>query len=155
MHRLSLVAASRGYSLLCADFSLGWLHLFRSTGSKRVGFSSCGAQAWLPCSVWDLPVSEIKLVSPALAGGFLSTGLPGKSWLGYLTTLFLIENLQWCTLFIREKYKWFLPYGKDSLTGYDFFVFPWRALSVLFLPSSLILIFLRYLSWWSITTPVP
>ena len=42
-HGLSLVAASRGYSLLrCAGFSLQWLLLLRSTGSRRVGFSSCG-----------------------------------------------------------------------------------------------------------------
>ena len=35
---LSLVAASRGYSLLwCAGFSLWWLLLLQSTGSRRVG----------------------------------------------------------------------------------------------------------------------
>ena len=44
--RLSLVAASRGHSLLrCAGFSLRWLLLLRSTGSRRMGFSNCGAQA--------------------------------------------------------------------------------------------------------------
>ena len=43
--RLSLVAASRGYSLLqCAGFSLQWLLLW-STGSRHTGFSSCGAWA--------------------------------------------------------------------------------------------------------------
>ena len=42
---LSLVAASGGYSSLrCAGFSLRWLLLLRSTGSRRAGFSSCGAQ---------------------------------------------------------------------------------------------------------------
>ena len=47
---LSLVAASRGYSSLwCAGFSLQWLLLLRSTGSRHAGFSSCGslAQSWL------------------------------------------------------------------------------------------------------------
>ena len=48
---LSLVAASRGYSSLqCTGFSLRWLLLLRSTGSRRVGFSSCGTwarQFWL------------------------------------------------------------------------------------------------------------
>ena len=44
--RLSLVATSGGYSLLqCAGFSLRWLLLLWSTGSKRAGFSSCGSQA--------------------------------------------------------------------------------------------------------------
>ena len=44
--RLSLVEASRGYSSLrCAGFSLRWLLLLRSTGSRHMGFSSCGSQA--------------------------------------------------------------------------------------------------------------
>ena len=44
--RLSLVAASGGYSSLwCAGFSLQWLLLLRSTGSRRAGFSSCGTWA--------------------------------------------------------------------------------------------------------------
>ena len=43
---LSLVAVSRGYSSLwCVGFSLWWLLLLRSTGSRRAGFSSCGSQA--------------------------------------------------------------------------------------------------------------
>ena len=38
----SLVAGSGGYSLLrCMDFSLWWLLLLRTTGSRRAGFSSC------------------------------------------------------------------------------------------------------------------
>ena len=43
---LSLVAASRGYSSLrCEGFSLRWLLLLPSTGSRRAGFSSCGTWA--------------------------------------------------------------------------------------------------------------
>ena len=43
---LSLVAASGGYSSLrCVGFSLQWLLLLRSTGSRRTGFSSCGTRA--------------------------------------------------------------------------------------------------------------
>ena len=42
--RLSLVAASGGYSLLwCVGFSLQWLLLW-STGSRCVGFSNFGAR---------------------------------------------------------------------------------------------------------------
>ena len=41
-----LVLVSGGYSSLrCTGFSLRWLLLLWSTGSRRVGFSSCGAQA--------------------------------------------------------------------------------------------------------------
>ena len=49
--RLSLVAASGGYSLLqCAGLSLQWPLMLLSTGSRHVGFSSCGMRAqqlWL------------------------------------------------------------------------------------------------------------
>ena len=45
-HEFSLVAASGGYSSLwCAGFSLWWLLLLWSTGSRHVGFSSCGTRA--------------------------------------------------------------------------------------------------------------
>ena len=44
--RLSLVAVSRGYSSLwCVGFSLQWLLLLWSTGSRYADFSSCGSQA--------------------------------------------------------------------------------------------------------------
>ena len=43
---LSLVAASGGHSFLWyAGFSLQWLLLLWTTGSRRKGFSSCGMQA--------------------------------------------------------------------------------------------------------------
>ena len=46
--RLSLVVVSGGYSLLrCTGFSLWWLLLLQSTGSRRVGFSSCSTRAQL------------------------------------------------------------------------------------------------------------
>ena len=45
-HGLSLVAVSGGYSLLRgAGFSLWWLLLLQSTGSRRPGFCSCGTRA--------------------------------------------------------------------------------------------------------------
>ena len=44
--RLSLVAANGGYSSLQqVGFSLRWLLLLQSTGSKCAGFSSCGTRA--------------------------------------------------------------------------------------------------------------
>ena len=57
-----------------------------STGSRCEGFSSCGTQAQLPFGLWDLPRLGIKPVSPALAGGFLTTGPPGKSKFVFLCT---------------------------------------------------------------------
>ena len=78
VRRLSLVVVSRGYSLLrCAGFSLRWLLLLQSTGSRHMG-SSCGAQALLLRGMWDPPGPGLEPVSPALAGGFLTTAPPGK-----------------------------------------------------------------------------
>ena len=45
-HGLSLVAPSGVYSSLqCMGFSLQWLLLLRSTGSRHTGFSSCSMWA--------------------------------------------------------------------------------------------------------------
>ena len=80
-----------GSSLQCAGCSLWWLLLLRSTGSRHVGFGSCGSRA-LECrlssygaraqlfhSMWDLLGPGLEPVFPALAGGFSTTAPPGKS----------------------------------------------------------------------------
>ena len=51
----------------------------RAPALGHSGFSGCGTQAELPRGIWDLPGSGIKPTSPALAGGFSTTELPGKS----------------------------------------------------------------------------
>ena len=83
-HGLSLVAGEWGLLLWCVGFSLWWLLLLWSVGSRHVGFSSCGMwalQLWLMgsraqaqqlwhtalVSPWDLPGSGNKPVSPILA----------------------------------------------------------------------------------------
>ena len=54
--------------------------MLQSAGSRHAGFNSCGTWAqWLLCSMQDLPRPEVEPVSLALAGGFLTTGPPGKS----------------------------------------------------------------------------
>ena len=62
-----------------SGFSLRWLLSSWSTGSRRVGFSSCGPSAQLLCGMWNLPGTGIELMCPALADGFLSSLPPGKS----------------------------------------------------------------------------
>ena len=108
-HGLSLVAASGGYSSLrCAGLSLRWLLLLRSTGSRHAGFSSCGSWA-LECrlsscgpwalllrGMWDLPGPGLEPVSPALAGGFLTTVPPGKSLPGDISVRW--ASAQWSPL---------------------------------------------------------
>ena len=78
-----------GYSLLqCTSFSLRWLPLLRSTGSRGAGFSSCGTWAQLLRGMWDLPRPGIEPMSPALAGGFQSTVPPGKLSASFLKVTF-------------------------------------------------------------------
>ena len=52
-----------------------------SCGSRALErrLSSCGTRAQLLCGIWDLPGPGLEPVSPALAGGFLTTAPPGKS----------------------------------------------------------------------------
>ena len=91
LHGLSLVV-SGGCSLLWyTGFSLRWPLLLCGIGCKRAGCNSCrsqavecglcscGTRAKLPHGIWDLTRSVMKPMSPALAGGFLATGPPGKS----------------------------------------------------------------------------
>ena len=44
-----------------------------------LGLGSGGTRAQFLCGMWYLPRTGIEPVSPALAGGFLSTAPPGKS----------------------------------------------------------------------------
>ena len=83
--RLSLIAVIRGYSLVAVHALL--IKVASPVVERRP--SSCGAWAQLPRGTWDLPRPGMQPVSPALAGGFLTTGTPGKSCLWSL----LFKNL--------------------------------------------------------------
>ena len=58
------------------------------SGALEHRLSSCGAQPYLLCGMWDLPGPGLKPVSPALAGGFLTTAPPGKPWRYFYNSLF-------------------------------------------------------------------
>ena len=76
--------------MLCAGFSLWWLLLLWSTGSRHAGLSSrgskalelrlssCGARAQPLHSMWDPPGPGLEPMPLALAGRFLTTVPPGK-----------------------------------------------------------------------------
>ena len=78
---LFLVAVTGVYSSLqFKGFSLQCLLLLQSTGFRpwasvvtACGLRSCGVQAQLLHGTWNLPGPGIKPMSPALAGGFLTT----------------------------------------------------------------------------------
>ena len=90
---LSLVVLSRGYSLLwcvgflcCRAWALGTrASVVVARGLSSCGLwalerrlSNCGSRAQLLPGMWDLPRPGLEPVSPALAGGFLTTVPPGK-----------------------------------------------------------------------------
>ena len=51
----------------------------RAQALGHTGSSSCSTWTQLLPGIWNLPEPEIELLSPALAGGFLTTVPPGKS----------------------------------------------------------------------------
>ena len=59
-----------------------------SSWSREHELSSCGTQSWLLRGMRDLPRSGVEPLSPALAGGFLTTEPPGK--LGQLLSVLQI-----------------------------------------------------------------
>ena len=70
----------------CRARALGaWASIVVARGLSSCGsqalehrLSSCGTWAQLLCGMWDLPGPGLEPVSPALAGGFLTTASPGK-----------------------------------------------------------------------------
>ena len=51
-----------------------------------------------PAGMWDLPGSGIEPVSPALAGGFLSTVPPGKSLRRFSFALRFLKRAPLCLI---------------------------------------------------------
>ena len=56
--------------------------------------SSCGSQAQLLCSLWDLPRPGLEPVSPALAGRFSTTAPRGKPMFHFLLGQRMIGNVR-------------------------------------------------------------
>ena len=152
----SLVAlCSGGYSLdHCAMISLQWFLSLWSTGLRHASFSSCstklrscgsrapehrfsncGTPTYLLHGIWDLSGQGIKPVSPALAGGFLTTESPGKPfiawWLKGKGSTCQCMRCRFDTLVRKTSWRrqWqpppaFLPgksHGQGTLVGYT----PW------------------------------
>ena len=86
--------------------------------------SNCGSWAQLLCGIWALPRPGLKPVSPALAGRFSTTALPGKPRFSILIKMYmpcLSESLQCWKIEDREAVsKWFQEFSK----GLKLFKFP-------------------------------
>ena len=86
--RCSAQASHCGGFSCCGAWALGTqasvvaAHELSSCGSQALEhrLSSYGAWAQLLRGMWGLPGPGLEPVSPALAGGFLTTAPPGKSW---------------------------------------------------------------------------
>ena len=79
----------------------------RSCGSRALEhrLSSCGTWAQLLRGMWDLPGPGFEPVTPALAGGFLTTVPPGKpttSTFSSLSPVFVYSWVQYCHHIITE-----------------------------------------------------
>ena len=66
------------------------------------GLRGCGAQAQLLWGMWDLPGPGGWPVSPALAGGFLTTGPPGKFSSSFPFAILLLNTKELFLLRIRN-----------------------------------------------------
>ena len=85
----SLVSVSRGYSLVSVNgLLIAMVSLAADTGFRAHELSSCSEWAWVSCGIWNLFESRIKPMSPTLAGGFLTTGPPGKFSQAFLIKMF-------------------------------------------------------------------
>ena len=81
-------------------------HRLSSHGSwalKCTSFSSCGTRAQLLCGMWNLLGPRIKLMSPALAGRFLTPGPSRKSPNAFLTIRG--KNLANVVIYIKSGFK--------------------------------------------------
>ena len=86
----------RAQALECVGFS--------SCGSQALEhrLNSCGSQAYLLHSIWDLPRPGIKPVSLALAGRLFTSGPPGKPSSECISVLDL-SGIKECTGLILFK----------------------------------------------------
>ena len=87
------------------------------------GLSSRSAWAKLLCSMWDLPRTGMEPKSPALAGRFLTTGPPGKSY---------TITFEYTMAYLPPKI--WLPFVTIQLNPFTHFTLP-RSLSLLVIAS--------------------
>ena len=125
MRGLSLVATSRGpSSLRCLGFSLRWLLLLQSTGSRRTGFSSFVTQAqeswrtglaapWHVGSSWTRARTHVPCIGRQILNHCTTREVPMLSYLQ-----FLFYTLWSCLLDLAfKKYLSFFCIHKKENTG--------------------------------------
>ena len=71
--------------IVCGASHCGGFSRCRAWTLEHTDFNSYGVWAWFLYSMWDLPRPGIEPMSPTLAGGCFTTGLPGKFLPSHLT----------------------------------------------------------------------
>ena len=90
-----------GYSSSCGKQTSHCFSCCRVRALQRMGFSSYDSWTQLPHGMWNLPQPGIKPVSPALGGGFFTTGPPGIShW--------VLSDLKKITLQASDELFWWI-----------------------------------------------
>ena len=122
MQAFSTCSRRGPFFICCVQVSLVMQHRLQGTQASAVaeyrfsscgpwalenGLSSCGTQPLLPHGMWNLPGPEIKPMFPALAGGLLTTGPPGKS---------LLRDLYFTLLICKYHEIFYKPRGKSEGT---------------------------------------
>ena len=130
-------------SLRCAGFSLQWclvaehrlwahrfvlLQLSGLRVLEHVGSSSCGAETYLPQSMWNLPGPGIQPVSPQLADRFPATVPPGKPNSQLLHCVFFswhLRSISLCEYTIAYWPFFFFSrfFGCDEQQAWSYFLY--------------------------------
>ena len=89
-----------GVRALGTRASVAVAHRLSTCGSRALErrLSSRGTRAQLLHGMWDLPGPGLEPMSPALAGGFLTTAPPGKSQY-FLFCFVSVSQISMCTFF--------------------------------------------------------
>ena len=101
--------------LRCSCFSCGGFSCRRARALVPMGFNSCGAWTQLPHSMENPAGPGMEPMARTLAGGFLTTGPPGKSGFHYFFTYYIqFEKQNNCNI-IRAHFSnpcFNLPYSQ-------------------------------------------
>ena len=93
LRRMGVTLCCSVWASHCGGFSFcrAWALGMWASVVVALRLNSCGTQAQLLRGMWDLPGPGLKPVSPALAGGFLTTAPPGKSQQSPFFSFFIVH----------------------------------------------------------------
>ena len=155
---LSLVAENRSYFLVAVHQLLTEVAFLLVEHRLQVvwalvvvahGLSRYGLQAWLPLGMWNLPRPGMEPMSPALAGGFLTTGPAGKPhWVLFLFFYTIFKD-HFPFTFITKYWPYFPCCNTfESVLHPMYCTFPLPLVTTSLFSVSVSLPFLCYIHWF-------